>query len=1171
MGESFKSEKTIREYLLGRVSDETTLEGIEELLFTDEEFCSQVAVTEDGLINDYVFGHLDEADAASFKATLAGDPERRFKLELTQALREKALVQNVKALEDKPSFFASLKAFFRQPKYVGAFAVLLIAVLISIFFYSSRNNPDELAELRAIYRQERPTETRISEFGYAPLAQLRGASESREKNRLRRIENSFITATEKSPNARTHHSLGVFYLTQQKYPDAVKEFESALKFDAKSARIHNDLGAAYFELAKTFAKGKNVEALAHSLEEFTKATELDGNLLEALFNKSLALEALGSPREAKESWRLYLQKDSSSPWAEEARKNLARIESEESLFKPDEKVLSDFLAAYRKHDDARAQKIHNETKGLLKGVSVPLQLSRRYLTAKQRGDGAEAKESLEALNFIGSFEQTQHADFFFSELASFYAKVGENQIEGLLRAKDFFDGGLRSVESDDYAQARLEFENSRDLFKRLGDEAEAGIAENWAVQCLPDEARVTEGRARVKAIIAAEESRSFKVLLPPAYYWLAVNEYHQRGLSETNKNYKTALRLAEAGNNIFEVQHAQEALASSYSDLGELETALSYASNLLPGKGLYYQSRNQLWRDKGMLAELSLKLKFFAASLSLSTEALSIAREISPTGRRVNDSLLDMVNAATEKEDFPAALKYAAESKQIALDRDESAEKTQTTAKIYLLLADIKSRMKACTEALPDYDKSLELYLRLPEFTIDLYQIHKGKLFCFQQLDRREDFSGELKTVLTLSEEYRATIREDDSRQAFFANEQVVFDAATANAIEEHDSRGAFAFVEESRARSLLDFVESDKSIVEVEKEFPSVARPLSLPEIQSRLPDEVQFVQYAVLPDRLAIWVVSKTRFDLVEKPVTAAELEKKIDDYQTFIIGKGSAADIVQAGKELYELLIPPALDGAKQLCVIPDKSLHQLPFASLVSPAGRYLLEDYAVFYAPSASVLVLATENARRKEQVGSESLLSIGNPDFDRVENPNLPDLRAAEAEAKSIGADYQKSLELLDDKATKEAFLNNFAGVEVVHFAGHFVANRQSPGNSKLLFAGGELRSSELGAYKLPKAKLVVLSACETGFERYNKSEGAIGIARTFLALGAPVVVASQWKVDSEPTKDLMIAFHRNRKEKLMTSAESLRQAQLEVLSRDETKAPFYWAAFSLFGGYANY
>jgi CHAT domain-containing protein len=100
---------------------------------------------------------------------------------------------------------------------------------------------------------------------------------------------------------------------------------------------------------------------------------------------------------------------------------------------------------------------------------------------------------------------------------------------------------------------------------------------------------------------------------------------------------------------------------------------------------------------------------------------------------------------------------------------------------------------------------------------------------------------------------------------------------------------------------------------------------------------------------------------------------------------------------------------------------------------------------------------------------------------------------------------------------------------------------------------------------------LVVLSACETGFERYDTSEGAIGIARTFLALGAPVVVASQWKVDSEPTKDLMIAFHRNRTTNRLSSAESLRQAQLELLRNGQTQAPYYWAAFSLYGGYTNY
>ena len=740
-----------------------------------------------------------------------------------------------------------------------------------------------------------------------------------------------------------------------------------------------------------------------------------------------------------------------------------------------------------------------------------------------------------------------------------------------MQAKELLDTGQRFVARDNYRQAILAFEQSSALFTELGNAAEAGLAEMWAAQFLPDVARIAEGRRRLAAIIADAESRRFKVLLPPAYYWLGISGYRQSDLSQSNKDFKTALRLAEAGNNAVEVHHAREALALNYSELGELEPALAYESQMLPGPEVYYQSPNQSLRDLGTLADLTLKLKFFSTSLSFSKEALSLAQEFWPASSRLNAPLRIMVNAAAAKGDFDAALKYADESKQLALGRDDSAENTQIVAEIYQSLAEVKSQMKDCDAALTDYDRALELYGRLPELSVGAYQIHKGKLFCYQQLGRREDFSRELQTVLGLSEEYRATIREDSSRQAFFANEQVVFDAATTHAIDERDSRGAFVFVEESRARSLLEFVGSDQSIAEVEKRFAAVARPLSLAEIQARLPEQVQVVQYAVLPDRLAMWVVSKTRFELIEKPVAAVELEKKIDAYQAAVVGKAPAAGVAQAGRELYELLIPPDLDGAKQLCLIPDKSLHRLAFASLVAPTGKYLLEDFAVFYAPSVSVLVLATENARRKEEVREESLLSVGNPDFDREENPRLADLRAAEAEARTIAGAYGRSQKLLGGAATKQEFLKHFTGVEVVHFAGHFVANRQSPGNSKLLFAGGELRSAELGAYKLPRAKLVVLSACETGFERYDKSEGAVGVSRTFLALGAPVVVASQWPVDSEPTKDLMIAFHRNRKESGTASAESLRRAQLELLSRDETRAPFYWAAFSLFGGYANY
>lgn len=256
---------------------------------------------------------------------------------------------------------------------------------------------------------------------------------------------------------------------------------------------------------------------------------------------------------------------------------------------------------------------------------------------------------------------------------------------------------------------------------------------------------------------------------------------------------------------------------------------------------------------------------------------------------------------------------------------------------------------------------------------------------------------------------------------------------------------------------------------------------------------------------------------------------------------------------------------------LCLVLDKSLNQIPFASLISPHGKYLIEDFAILQSPSASVLVFASENAERKDPQNKETLLSIGNPRFEREENLNLADLPNALIEAETIAKNYQNAKIFVGENATKKSFLDTFETAEVIHFAGHFVTNEQSPGNSKMIFADGDLRSFEFSEKKLPESKLVVLSACETGFEKFNKSEGVIGIARTFLALGTPVVVASGWKVDSEVTKGLMISFHQNRRQQKLSTIESLRQAQIELIKNKETKSPYYWSAFSVFGGFSNY
>ncbi|HEX7723411.1 MAG TPA: CHAT domain-containing protein [Pyrinomonadaceae bacterium] len=740
----------------------------------------------------------------------------------------------------------------------------------------------------------------------------------------------------------------------------------------------------------------------------------------------------------------------------------------------------------------------------------------------------------------------------------------------MLQAHEILANAQQSVGNDN-SQAISLFEQSRDLFNRLGDECSAAIAETWATQMLRDVGRIHEARERLTAIAVNAEKKKFLVLGPPAYYWLGMNDFSQGRVSDSAKNLKIALRQAEAGDNMYEIQHAEDALTKNYTKLGELPPALLYGGKRFSDQAVYYQNENAYLRDKGTLAELTLKLGFPATSSSVAKEMLSFAEASKFDDGRLNDSLRHVVEASLANNDLNGALRFANQSLEVANKRGDGPGAATTKAVIYRLLGDIDRQGNNCNQALANYDQALELYGRLPQISAGVYQVHLGKLSCFKQTNDGARFGDELKVVMQQIEDYRQNIREDSSRQAFFDSQQEVFDAAIENAISTGDVRVAFELVEDSKARSLLQFIESPKPIAEVESEFASVAHPLTLSEIQKRLPDEVQLIQYAVLPDRLGIWTVSKTQFDFEQKQIAAAELEQKIADYQALIAGKATLGDLRRAGQQLFAILVPAGISSGKQICVLPDKFLHRLAFATLVSNEEKYLLQDYVLSYAPSASIMIVATENGRREDRAGDERLLAVGNPDFDREENPNLPDLHDAESEARNIAALYPKPSLLLGSYATKQKFLSTLGAVEVVHFAGHFLSNGQAPANSKLLLAGGDLRSAELGSTKLLKNKLVVLSACETAFEHYNRSEGSIGIARTFLALGAPLVVASQWKVDSETTHDLMIAFHRNRRQKSMSSAEALRNAQLEVMGRAEGRPPFYWAAFSLYGGYANY
>lgn len=1157
----------IRKYLLGRVTDTSKLENIEEQMFSDEEFCSQVEIGEEELVHDFVFGKLNRRDRQAFEEKIANNSEMRFKTEMANALKEKAQKENI--VETAPGFSASLIAFFRRPAYAGAFAVLVIGILaLSFFLLLGRRDSPEMAELKRIYQKERPVEALISDFDYAPLSVTRGeVTDEALKDRLTLMELKFRDAVKNDPTAENYHELGAFLLTQRNFDEAIKKLDKAVELNDKNASYHNDLGSAYF------AKDHSFESLTRANNEFARACELNPDLLAALFNRSLALQELGLIREAKESWNSYLQKDPSSKPADEARQKLAELENRPVSEKKKEQVLQDFLNAYRgkdEKDEKMVWKIHTETKGLFNDTSLVKQLPQVYLEARARHDAEGAREALEALTHIGELEKEKNDDHFFAGLASFYAKVDDAKIEKLTEAKALLTEGNKLFKQAKGTQAIEQVEKGKKIFLQMNAPGEAYAAELELNSFLPDIGQNDECVRRLDSLIGTAEKLKFKVLLPTAYYHKSRAEWRRNQSSRAVKNADEALQIAGKISDIYQVKESQVNLARIHEKLGESGKFLDYLNKALDNKDLYYVNNGMMNRLLLTSSDVSADLGFDLSAADFATESLGLSKEFLGKTDLVNYSMKNLTKALASKKQFDKALAIADESNRNAMSADPGNENEKTIADTFLWRADLKRQMEKCGEALPDYERSLEHYGKTPQTTFNLYSVHKGKLLCYDALKLQNEFGNELDTVLQLSEEHRRNITEDASRQAFFENEQVVFDTAIDNALRQKDNQKAFDLLEKSKARSLLDFVRSTKSVAELEKEFGSVSQPLTLAEIQARLTENVQVIQYSVLPKKLAIWRVTRDRFELTEKAITSDELEKKVLDYKKAVLEKGSLESLKPAAQELYKLLLPANIEGEKTICLIPDKFLHQLPFDSLVSPANRSLIEDFPIFSSPSASILVLASENARQKEAAG-ERLLGIGNPNFDREENPKLAALPQAETEVQAIAKDYPESQIFTGDKATKKGFLDNFENAEIVHFAGHFVAIERSPGYSRLLFAGGDLRSFELAEKRLPKVKLVILSACQTGFEHYNKSEGAIGIARTFLATGAPLVLASGWKVDSEATKDLMIAFHRNRKQKGLAGAESLRRAQLELMKNEKTSAPYYWSAFNLVGGVTAY
>jgi CHAT domain-containing protein len=380
------------------------------------------------------------------------------------------------------------------------------------------------------------------------------------------------------------------------------------------------------------------------------------------------------------------------------------------------------------------------------------------------------------------------------------------------------------------------------------------------------------------------------------------------------------------------------------------------------------------------------------------------------------------------------------------------------------------------------------------------------------------------------------------------------------------------------------------------------LAQPVSLQEMAQLLPDaKSAFLEFTTGEEKTYLFVLTRQentgpaepQLKVYTVPLSNKLLKERAERFREQL-GQRDLAFKTTA-HELFRTLIEPAraqLAGKTALVIVPDGPLWNLPFQALLEDNNRYMLEDYAIAYAPSLTVLREMTK--ARPEDLASVAsspmLMAMADPVLRKqtvqrasisYRGETLGPLPEAKQEAVNLKQLYGSDLSKVytGAEAGEDRFKAEAGQFRVLHLATHGVFNDANPMHSHLLLSTGEPDSKEDGlleAWEILQmdlhADLVVLSACETARGRISAGEGVIGLTWAFFVAGAPTTVVSQWKVESASTANLMLAFHRNFRARNsagapeFSTARALQRAEVHLLHTPQYAHPFYWAGFIVVG-----
>ncbi len=1008
----------------------------------------------------------------------------------------------------------------------------------------------------------RPVEGRLVGFAYSPFRQGKLISYGNDK-RVRRA------LLDLGKNYDPFVAKALLSLFENKPRDAVALLEAASFRQPNNSKILSDLAAAYLASAEAGFVYNNIKALSAA----HRAMELNPLLPEAQFNLALALQRNHMREAARLAWLAFLEIDSESRWAQEARRQIkislkptkgdywkAIIPAlEKAVSNADERSLehiaSDFSQQVMEWIIDRLMPTlvvnscnasHEETLKQLHGAAVVGQI-----IAKLRGD----LEVVDSVNVLYALTQSKESCLTISDnISHAYRDYGKGR--NLCSSNQGLEGGAY-------------LERSHKIFARYGHPMQEKSLLYLAV-CAYQQSNYEGALDMLSQLKHRLRNKKYKVLLGKVYWVEGMVYLSMFSPDCALGSYRSAHKVFVDMGDVEGAGPVNYLLAESLQFLGDKEAAWNYLY-----RGLAWAAREgdarRLYAAFDQVADQAQIDGDYTAALYFRNEVVRLAT-IEGDAPGIVHALLRRSETYSSLNRRPEAARDLKAARRRCSDiSDNSSRKRQ---EIGLEIAEAKLWLASR----PDYAVG-ELTSAMENIKSQGYQVPAIEALSMRAraFVAMGDISSAKKDLIAGIEEFelrRQDIADRVLRVKFFDQARSLFDLIIGLEVRTTAEGGnALRYAEQKRARVVLDSVEGAKAS-SVDAFNASFYETLC-----QKIPPGVTLVEYAWLEGSLIAWVIRNGSIRMIETDVKSSSLLSDIRAWRQGIEGGIDRRSLKIVAARLYRTLISPIRDFIGQredLVIVPDKALHEVSFAALVDPlTRRYLIEDHAVGVVPSVHLWLSLNEVARQKRtRAASRKLLAIGNPAFSRKLFPDLPSLPHSEAEARKVASLYGRLGELwLGKNARADRLLLFGKNFNIIHFAGHAWVNEQMPSLSSLVLAGGPagdgnvLYADSIAEGQFAVTEVVFLSGCSTARGINMYTEGPLGLARAFLVAGVPSVVANLWKVNDKAAAELSIRFHSG----LVAGeapAVALRKAQLSLLNGKikRFREPSSWAGFQLIG-----